>query len=191
MNASKEFWLSTPSNVAHLAQNRVERIFRSHVDATIQGSSSAYLRGYNVTNCSVSKDGTTIRAESCSPATEYGSVELECKYLVGADGSNSFIRRSLGITMEGEEAMQYLMNVHFTCPGLRPLLQPRPAMLYFVFNEVRYTLLISSGGVQDCFRLCAHNVLYRQWLLCLWRTMQLRTSGCARFPTFLLFSHQR
>lgn len=102
-----------------------------------------------------------VSAESCSPATEHGSLELECKYLIGADGSNSFIRRSLGISMEGEEAMQYLMNVHFTCPGLRQLLQPRPAMLYFVFNEVCLPLSCFVRSV-GCF------YLYHAWAYVSW-----------------------
>ena len=35
-----------------------------------------------------------------------------------------------------QEPLQHLVNVHFTAPGLFRRLQPRPAMLYFVFNQV-------------------------------------------------------
>ena len=61
---------------------------------------------------------------------------LRPKYLIGADGSNSLIRKFCNIDMVGKANMQELLNVHFTCMGLRDLLKPRPAMLYFVFNEV-------------------------------------------------------
>jgi len=36
--------------------------------------------------------------------------------------------------------MQHLVNVHFSCPGLYQCIKlySKPAMLYFVFNEVRH-----------------------------------------------------
>lgn len=38
--------------------------------------------------------------------------------------------------MQGNEALQTLINVHFICSKLYKHLKPRPAMLYFTFNEV-------------------------------------------------------
>ena len=61
---------------------------------------------------------------------------IDFDYLIAADGANSFIRNKIGISLKGKAEMQTLLNVHFSCPGLRELLHPRPAMLYFVFNEV-------------------------------------------------------
>ena len=130
------FWESTPSNVAHLAQNKFETILRSGAQGSTDALVSTY-RGYSVKGCTYSPESATVRAESAFPDNVHPAIELECKYLIGADGASSTVRNSLGIAMQGEEAMQHLVNVHFSCPGLRPLLRPRPAMLYFTFNEVR------------------------------------------------------
>ncbi len=131
------FWNSTPSNVAHLAQNKFETILRSvGVRESADALVSTY-RGYSVKGCTYSPETSTVRAESTFSDNVHPAIELECKYLIGADGASSTVRNSLGIAMQGEEAMQHLVNVHFSCPGLRALLRPRPAMLYFTFNEVR------------------------------------------------------
>ena len=64
------------------------------------------------------------------------AFDLSPRFIIAADGAHSQIREAIGVRLTGQEALQTLMNVHFTCPGLRQLLQPRSAMLYFVFNEV-------------------------------------------------------
>lgn len=63
-----------------------------------------------------------------------GQSHISAEYVVAADGANSRIRSMLGVSMLGLPAMQHLVNVHFMAPGLRPHLQQREAMLYFVFN---------------------------------------------------------
>jgi 2-polyprenyl-6-methoxyphenol hydroxylase-like FAD-dependent oxidoreductase len=61
--------------------------------------------------------------------------EVQCKYVVAADGANSSLRAASGIRLEGQARMQTLINVHFTCKQLQHRLRAVPAMLYFVFNE--------------------------------------------------------
>lgn len=137
--ANPSFWQSSPSNVAHLAQNKFETVLRAEANKQPSGDDQIlhYLKGYNVTKCSFDSKSSIIHAECASTTdTLHQSIEVECKYLIAADGANSMVRRSLGIEMIGDEAMQHLVNVHFSCPGLRKYLQPRPAMLYFTFNEV-------------------------------------------------------
>lgn len=80
---------------------------------------------------------------------KYPFNSFTCDYLVAADGSNSFVRRQLGIKLEGTEQLHTLINVHFTCPGLRPRLSPRPAMLYFVFNETCVAVLVAHDPSRD------------------------------------------
>jgi 2-polyprenyl-6-methoxyphenol hydroxylase-like FAD-dependent oxidoreductase len=130
------FWQESPSNIAHLAQNKVEVALREEViHATAE--SAHHLLGYNVTAVDFGKNSSIVTARGCAPGTEDQTLQVACKYLVAADGSNSFIRSAAGIAMKGDEAMQHLVNVHFSCPGLRNQLQPTTAMLYFTFNEVR------------------------------------------------------
>jgi 2-polyprenyl-6-methoxyphenol hydroxylase-like FAD-dependent oxidoreductase len=130
------FWQESPSNIAHLAQNKVEVALREEVIHATAAQSAHHMLGYNVTGVEFGKDGSIVTARGCAPGTEDQTVQVACKYLVAADGSNSFIRAAAGIAMKGDEAMQHLVNVHFSCPGLRSQLQPNTAMLYFTFNEV-------------------------------------------------------
>ncbi len=71
------------------------------------------------------------------------SYQLQCDYLIAADGANSRIRNMLGVKMMGTAAMQHLINIHFMAPGLRGHLHGREAMLYFVFNSEVITVVVA------------------------------------------------
>jgi hypothetical protein len=151
---SSLYWEASPANIGHLAQSKVEAILREEVASyskdkvSDQDGSVLFMKGYNVSGCTVRSSGggesdavhVLTTAVGCTPDTKHLQHDIECRFLVGADGANSTVRKMLGIPMVGEEAMQHLVNVHFTCPGLRAKLLPRSGMLYFIFNEVRTTL---------------------------------------------------
>ena len=131
----------TPSNVVHLPQNKFEVILRKEV-FNDSATSADLLFGYDAQSLTFSPSGThvvlkkSIREKSeFEISTEADEILLKCDYLVAADGANSLARRTLDIPLIGEDSMHTLMNIHFTCRGLLSKLQPRPAMLYFAFNE--------------------------------------------------------
>ena len=135
------FWEMTPSNVVHLPQNKFEVILRKEV-FNDSATSADLLFGYDAQSLTFSPSGThvvlkkSIREKSeFEISTEADEILLKCDYLVAADGANSLARRTLNIPLIGEDSMHTLMNIHFTCRGLLSKLQPRPAMLYFAFNE--------------------------------------------------------
>ena len=135
------FWEMTPSNVVHLPQNKFEVILRKEV-FNDSATSADLLFGYDAQSLTFSPSGThvvlkkSIREKSeFEISTEADEILLKCDYLVAADGANSLARRTLDIPLIGEDSMHTLMNIHFTCRGLLSKLQPRPAMLYFAFNE--------------------------------------------------------
>ena len=68
---------------------------------------------------------------------------VEAAHLVVADGASSPLRRGLGIQMQGDAALQHLVNIHFTAPALRQRLAGREAMLYFVFNASVIAVLVA------------------------------------------------
>ena len=144
--------------MVHLPQNKFESILRSELLSNPNcGEFGTYYFGYealdflwNRTNklsdngkrmpheVKLAKVTTTISDNSGKANRGYSVTSgLTCDYLVAADGASSLVRKALGIRLDGLEAMHTLMNIHFKCKGLRSQLQtPRPAMLYFVFNEV-------------------------------------------------------
>lgn len=149
-NISPDFWNASPANVIHLAQNKLEMLLRAQLTDSSQSYNavgSEMLFGYEVTECTHNLSGSQIQLRSKSLAGD--EHQIDCKYLVAADGANSFIRRSLGIPLEGEDSMQSLVNVHFTCKGLRELLTPRSAMLYFVYNETMVGVFVAHDPQAD------------------------------------------
>ena len=149
------FWEMTPSNVVHLPQNKFEVILRKEV-FNDSATSADLLFGYDAQSLTFSPSGThvvlkkSIREKSeFEISTEADEILLKCDYLVAADGANSLARRTLDIPLIGEDSMHTLMNIHFTCRGLLSKLQPRPAMLYFAFNEGLVSVFVAHDTEKD------------------------------------------
>jgi hypothetical protein len=66
---------------------------------------------------------------------------IRCDYLLAADGASSRLRDKLGITMEGPEALQHYMMIHFRA-DLSALVSQNPGVLYFLLDpEISSTLI--------------------------------------------------
>ena len=149
------FWEMTPSNVVHLPQNKFEVILRKEV-FNDSATSADLLFGYDAQSLKFSPSGThvilkksTWEKSEFEISTEADEILLKCDYLVAADGANSLARRTLNIPLIGEDSMHTLMNIHFTCRGLLSKLQPRPAMLYFAFNEGLVSVFVAHDTEKD------------------------------------------
>jgi 2-polyprenyl-6-methoxyphenol hydroxylase-like FAD-dependent oxidoreductase len=72
---------------------------------------------------------------------------LQTKFLVGADGAHSSIRKQLGIELIGDIGiLQHLINVHFYSSELAEWLHSRiPAMLYFVYASAGIAVLVAHA----------------------------------------------
>lgn len=122
------YWAASPTNLVHLPQNRLERLLRAELD---HSTCEARL-GEEVRGLVVSPEGVRLRTDR---------TELLADFVVAADGAGSLVRGVLGIGMRGEESLQSLLSVHFSC-DLDPALL-RPAMLYFVFNETAVCVFVA------------------------------------------------
>jgi 2-polyprenyl-6-methoxyphenol hydroxylase-like FAD-dependent oxidoreductase len=143
------FWAASSTSVVHLPQNKFEHILRENLNELNKGNStSESLFGYDVCGLQRLPDGVRMVVKPVGSGAAQTQT-IECDYLIGADGSNSKVRRHLGIEFTGEEAIQTLINVHFRCAGLADLLQPRPAMLYFTFNEVSVAVFVAHDPAKD------------------------------------------
>jgi len=60
-------------------------------------------------------------------------VQAKAKYVIAADGANSRIRTALDIDLEGSEALQHNMMIHFEA-DLRPFVSDRSGILHFLFD---------------------------------------------------------
>lgn len=152
-NTPKSFWNDSPSNVVHLPQNKLENIMRNDVAIASDEKQglAQILFGHEVTGYDwYHGNGKQHRVRlRSSKDVQTDASEVSCDYLVAADGASSLVRSSLGIPLEGSRVLQTLLNVHFICKGLSSRLSPRPAMIYFVFNEVAVSVFVAHDPLKD------------------------------------------
>src|SRR5262249_37947490 len=74
-----------------------------------------------------------VRAEILG--VEKGRRErIEADYLVGCDGANSLVRRSLGIDLNGE-TLGHSVHLHFRAPNLLETCGRRPGTFFYTFDR--------------------------------------------------------
>jgi len=118
----------TPTPLRNLSQHRLEPILRTHVDGLVGGVEwvSSVEDGDGVTS--------TLRDVASGESTTVRS-----RWLIGADGGRSSVRRAVGIEMNGPDRLQAFVNIHVEA-DLRHLVGDRPATLYWMADP-------SIGGV--------------------------------------------
>jgi 2-polyprenyl-6-methoxyphenol hydroxylase-like FAD-dependent oxidoreductase len=161
----RKFWSESPTSVIHLPQNKFEMILRDELTSRESKGFVTSFMGYEATDFKFSETSSDLRlsrspivtADRVSTQSQVSSQQsavsapqsIRCDYLIAADGASSPTRTSLGIPLSGNPALQTLMNVHFTCEGLFQKLQPRSAMLYFVFNEHTVSVFVAHDPSKD------------------------------------------
>ena len=73
---------------------------------------------------------------------------ISCKFLVACDGAHSSIRKQFNVPMEGESAIQHLLNVYFRIKKgsiLQCELEKREncGMLHFIYNQKSIVVFVS------------------------------------------------
>jgi 2-polyprenyl-6-methoxyphenol hydroxylase-like FAD-dependent oxidoreductase len=131
------YWMSSPTNFSHFPQNQLEIILRKYLTNTY---ATQYF-GTSVRELRVNKHGSTLILD-----TNTSNNEITCDYLLGADGANSLVRSQLNIHMVGDENLQCLLNIHFSC-DLSRYKDRLPAMLYFTFNEYNVSIFVSHDPI--------------------------------------------
>lgn len=121
----------TPTPLRNLSQHRLEPLLLSPeldvryanrwLDATERG------------------DRVEVRANGPD-----GLVDVTAKYLLGADGAASAVRRSLGIELIGPRSLQSFVTIHMAA-DFRPLMGAEPGVLYFVLDPASGGTFISHG----------------------------------------------
>ncbi len=126
----------TPWPLINIAQPRFEEILERSVSKlpTIE-----LRRGVEWVRCDQLADVVISTLRERSTGRLY---TVRSRYLIGADGAGSAVRGNVGIRMDGPEALQHQMMIHFEA-DLRPLVGHRPAILYFLFGPGRRGVFIA------------------------------------------------
>jgi 2,4-dichlorophenol 6-monooxygenase len=112
----------TPTPLRNLSQHRFEPILEDHVGHLVRGTEWV----------GAVEDETGITSTVRRIATGETS-RLRSRYLIGADGAGSAVRRSAGIEMRGPDQIQAFIMIHARA-DLRAVVGDRPATLYWVMD---------------------------------------------------------
>jgi 2-polyprenyl-6-methoxyphenol hydroxylase-like FAD-dependent oxidoreductase len=116
----------TPYPLSNIPQPKFEAALAAAIAAEPLVS---FTRGVTCTALRDAQDGVTAQLETANGRRE----AVHCDYLIAADGAGSRLREMLGIAMEGPEALQHNLMIHFEA-DLRALTDARPGVLYFLFR---------------------------------------------------------
>lgn len=117
----------TPTPTTNLSQDRFETMLFERL-AEIAGSGKVLFE--HEWEACTEQDGrvlSTVRAAG-------GSKQIESRYLIGADGAGSRVRKAAGIGMTGPDNLQTYINIHFSA-NLRERLAGRESLLYWVMDQ--------------------------------------------------------
>jgi putative polyketide hydroxylase len=73
------------------------------------------------------------------------TIDVQCRYVIGADGARSTVRRLLGVDMAGFGTLGENVNIHFLAPLVQRLPHP-PIFLHSVQNERASGVIYSVDG---------------------------------------------
>ena len=99
----------------------------------------SFQRGLTCLGLEETGNGVTAHFEETDGVAESSGTYA---YVIAADGANSRIRSALGIGMEGPEALQHYVMIHFNA-DLTALTESRPGVLYFLFDPKTAGVLIA------------------------------------------------
>jgi len=132
-----------------ISQKFVEATLRRHA----QSWPSADIR-YGWTLESFRQDDEGVSA-AIRPAMGGEGVPVRARFLVGADGARSVVRRQLNIEWGGETGVQRqfmggkMFALYLRAPGFLPLLKHPKAWMYVAVNHERRAFMASVDGVAE------------------------------------------
>ncbi len=126
----------TPTPLINLAQPLFEDLLLEEV---ARSPLIELRRGFGWLGCE--QDGDTVTSLIEDVDTREQS-RLATRYVIGADGAGSAVRRELGIEMVGDSASQAFITIHFTA-NLRDVAGERPAILYWIMQPPHAGVLIA------------------------------------------------
>ncbi len=126
---------TTPTPLRNLPQNRLEPIL---VDALRKTPGAELAYGQRWEGAEQDAEGVTSRVRDLATDEVH---EVRSRYLLGADGAGSAVRKWLGIEMEGPPALGTFLMIHVAA-DLRKVVRERPGILFWICDpEVRGTFI--------------------------------------------------
>ena len=126
----------TPTPLINLAQPLFEDIL---LEELARSPLIELRRGLEWVGCEQTDDAVTSQVEDVETRER---IPMAARYVIGADGAGSVVRRALGIEMVGDSASQGFITIHFSA-NLRDVVGDRPGILYWIMQPPHTGVLIA------------------------------------------------
>ncbi|WP_072642700.1 FAD-dependent oxidoreductase [Rhizobium leguminosarum] len=129
-----------------VSQKFVERVLRKHAEAL---STISINYGWRVSEFKDTGDAVTVTASEVGGAV---TRVVRCKYLVGADGARSAVRKALGIRYQGDGGAVRdffggkMFALYLRCPQFYEVVPFPPAWMNVAFNQDRRAFMAAVDG---------------------------------------------
>ena len=124
-----------------IPQYVLEEVLRAHA---VSLSSIEICFDTSYVSATQDSDGVTTTVRDVAKGREF---TLHSKYLVGADGSRSQVRETIGAKMDGQRGLAQNFNVQFRAPELAKLHPHGPAIQYWIVNGDSPSLIGPMEGL--------------------------------------------
>ena len=140
----------TPTPLINLAQPLFEDFL---LELVARSPLIEVRRGVDWMSCRQDQDGVTSVLEDVETRER---TSVTSRYLIGADGAGSAVRRGLAIPMVGDGAPQSFITIHFAA-NLRALVKDRPGILYWIMQPPHPGVLIAYDIERQWCMLYPHD----------------------------------
>lgn len=117
-----------PESAQWIPQYALTRVLRDHV-RTLPTVRLDY--GMRFTGLNQDSDGVTVQVE---PAAGGSATAQRCRYLIGADGAGSSVRKAVGIRMQGDHGYARNFGVIFRAPEMWSRINLGHGIQYWLTN---------------------------------------------------------
>ena len=126
----------TPTPLINLAQPLFEDVL---LEAVAKSPLISVQRGFSWVGCEQTGGAVTSLVEDVAT---FKRSSVTTRYVIGADGAGSVVRRELGIEMVGDHSDQGFITIHFAA-NLRDVVRDRPGILYWIMQPPHTGVLIA------------------------------------------------
>ena len=122
--AVPRFTQISPMHSANVPQNELEPLLYAHAKACAGRDSVSFST--NLVEFEEDRDGVRATVEDSS-----GRRQIRARYIIGADGASSQVRRSAGISMIGPPAIAHFLAIHIRSDA-RSITERSPGVVFFI-----------------------------------------------------------
>ena len=140
----------TPTPLINLAQPLFEDVLLEEI---ARSPLIEVRRGMRWIGCEQSSDAVSSTVEDVQSGER---ILMTSRYVIGADGAGSAVRRELGVEMVGDDTTQAFITIHFSA-NLRAIAADRPAILYWIMQPPHAGVLIAYDIDRNWCMLYPHD----------------------------------